>query len=87
MVPLVRLPPEVRARAAIADFEAATLLARIRMEGMKAANRQHKLAKGTVLPYKREDFEAVEAELIAAQERFQQELTAAEAFGEAGVEA
>jgi hypothetical protein len=75
MVSTAELPfDNVRARAAIADFEAATLLARMRMEGMKAANRQHKLEKGTTLPFRRMEFAAVEAELIAAQERFRAEV-------------
>lgn len=75
MVSTAALPlDDLRARAAIADFEAATLLARMQMEGLKAANRQHKLEKGTALPFQREAFAAVEAELIAAQARFRAEI-------------
>ena len=57
-----------RYRTALAVFEAETLRARIRMEGMKAANRQHKLQKGTQLPYGPEDFARIERDLSEAQE-------------------
>lgn len=59
-----------RDRTALAVFEAATLCARIRMEGMKAANRQHKLQKGTQLPHGPADFAGIERALIEAQEAF-----------------
>jgi len=59
-----------RYRTALAVFEAATLRARIRMEGLKAANRQRKLQGGKKLPHLSEDYAQIERDLIEAQEAF-----------------
>ncbi len=67
----------LRQRACIARLEAETLRVRIRIEGMKAVNRQRKLEGQKTLRHLDDDYRALEASIASAMANFEATLSVA----------
>lgn len=60
----------IQHRAHIALLEAETLRVRVRMEGMKAVNRQRKLSGQKTLAHLDADYRSLEANIVSAMAAF-----------------